>query len=37
MEDIKETDQKRAIFEWKDITTEFFDAVSELEVGELLL
>jgi hypothetical protein len=32
----QEFNQKREIFEWKDITDDFFENVQELELGELL-
>ncbi|CAG9806815.1 unnamed protein product [Chironomus riparius] len=31
-----EMDMRKEIYEWKDITSEFFDSVEELELGELL-
>lgn len=32
----KDIEQRREIYDWKDITSEFFECVEELELGELL-
>jgi hypothetical protein len=32
----KDEEQRREIYEWSDITVEFFEAVQELDLGELL-
>lgn len=36
VEEIQETEPKKEIHQWKDITEDFFQSVQELELGELL-
>lgn len=36
MKESGESEPKKEIFQWKEITNEFFESVQELELGELL-
>lgn len=36
VEDIRPVEPKREIYQWKEITNDFFESVQELEMGELL-
>lgn len=34
--DIPESEPKKEIYQWKEVTSDFFESVQELELGELL-
>lgn len=36
MKDDQEVELKKGVFEWKDITDDFFNSCEDLELGELL-
>lgn len=36
VEEFRETEPKKELFQWKEITDDFFNSVHELDMGELL-